>query len=51
MIARLRARHRNTWLLLAILLPVVILTAWRARRPTPVMDRLPAALTTETINP
>lgn len=45
MIAHLRRRHRYTWLLLAILLPLVIITAWRARRPAPMMDRLPEALT------
>jgi len=51
MIARLRNRHRYTWLLLAILLPVVIITAWRARRAAPIMDRLPEALTSGNPHP
>ena len=51
MIAHLRHRHRFTWLLLAILLPVVIITAWRARRPAPIMDRLPETLTSGNPNP
>ena len=44
MIAKLRSRHRLTWLFLAVLLPVLLLLAWRARRPAPVMDHLPRAL-------
>jgi len=44
MIAKLRQRHRRTWLILAVLLPGILLLAWRARRPAPVMDRLPSVL-------
>ena len=44
MIAKLRRRHRRTWLVLAIVIPAIIVAAWQARRPAPVMDHLPAAL-------
>jgi len=44
MIAKLRSRHRLTWLFLALFLPVLLFLAWRARRPAPVMDQLPPAL-------
>lgn len=47
MIARLRRRHRRTWIALAVLLPAIVAAAWRVRRPSPVMERLPAALTQE----
>ncbi len=45
MIVRLRTRHRQTWLLLAFLVPAVLLMAWRTCRPAPVMERLPSAIT------
>jgi hypothetical protein len=47
MIARLRQRHRRMWLILAVALPVIVLIAWRARRPAAVMDRLPVELLTK----
>ena len=47
MITHLRERHRRTWLLLAVLVPAVLIVAWRARRPVATMDQLPAALRTE----
>ncbi|MEO7795654.1 MAG: hypothetical protein ABIV06_12865 [Thermoanaerobaculia bacterium] len=46
MIRPLRTFHRWIWILLALLLPVLLLAAWRARQPlspTPLQD-LPAAL-------
>jgi hypothetical protein len=46
-IARLRRRHRRTWLVLGVLLPVIAFLAWRTRRPAAVMDELPAELREE----
>lgn len=47
MIANLRRRHRRLWLLFVFVLPTILLVAWRARRSSPVMDRLPAVLQEE----
>ena len=44
MIAKLRDRHRRTWLVLAFLLPVALFLAWRVHRPPTFMDRLPPQL-------
>lgn len=44
MIAKLRGRHYRNWLFLAVILPVLLLLAWRARRSPSVMDHLPPAL-------
>jgi hypothetical protein len=44
MIRRLRRRHRVTWLVLAMLLPVLYLIALAARQPAPLVDELPAPL-------
>ena len=43
MIRALRTAHRWIWLLLAILLPMLLVLALRARQPMPLQD-LPAAL-------
>ncbi|MEO8195664.1 MAG: hypothetical protein ABI689_02965 [Thermoanaerobaculia bacterium] len=43
MIRRLRTAHRWIWLLLALLLPVLLVVALRARQPLPLQE-LPAAL-------
>ncbi len=49
MIRRLRARHRWTWLLLAVLLPVLVWAALAAR-PVPLPPAaLPAALGGEAV--
>ncbi len=44
MIARLRRRHRHTWLALAVVLVGIFVVAWSARRPARLMEQLPAAL-------
>jgi putative Ca2+/H+ antiporter (TMEM165/GDT1 family) len=44
-IAKLRRRHQRTWVLLAVVLAAIMVAAWSARRPAPVMERLPEALT------
>ena len=43
MIRALRARHRAIWLLLALLLPLLLLAAVRARH-APAVQELPAAI-------
>ena len=44
MIAELRARHRRAWLALAMLLPAILVLAWRARRAPVWMEKIPATL-------
>jgi hypothetical protein len=46
MIAPLRRRHAMIWSVLAVVLPVLIILAWSARRAAPVMEKLPAELQT-----
>jgi|GEM_PF-6643126 len=46
MIAQLRRRHRHAWLTLAAALAVILIAAWSARRPAPLMERLPETLRT-----
>jgi hypothetical protein len=47
-IAKLRRRHRRTWVLLAVVLAAIMVAAWFARRPAQVMERLPEVLTKAT---
>jgi hypothetical protein len=44
MIAQLRGRHRRLWVALALMLTAILLTAWAARRPPQLMERLPETL-------
>jgi hypothetical protein len=44
MIAKLRDRHCWMWWVLAPLLLAVVAIAWRARRETVMMERLPETL-------
>ncbi|HTJ79885.1 MAG TPA: hypothetical protein VL357_12890 [Rariglobus sp.] len=47
MIRPQRRAHRVVFVMLAILIPVVLCAAWRARRPAATMDAIPAALGSE----
>ena len=52
MILPQRRIHRVAFLALAILIPVVLVAAWRARQAPATMDTIPAALkTVEEVKP
>lgn len=51
MIAPLRRGHRAVFALLAVLLPLLLFLALRARRPTPPAASLPAELATAAAAP
>jgi len=49
MIAPLRCRHYRLWLALTVALPVILAVAWAARRPGLMMEKLPEALTKNSV--
>lgn len=44
MISRLRTRHRRSWIVLAVGLPVLLALAWLARPRPQWIEQLPAEL-------
>jgi len=51
MIRPQRRVHRAVFLVLAILIPVVLFAAWRAREAPATMDEIPAALFKTEVKP
>ena len=46
-----RKVHRTAFVILAVLIPAVLCTAWRSRQAPATMDEIPAALKTEEVKP
>jgi hypothetical protein len=44
MIAQLRRRHRQYWLVITVLVPLLALASWRSRQPPVTMSRIPPQL-------